>query len=124
MKEPQGLCIKSRNTDIWKEFNNNRKTRHCFISACGEFIYHLGVIDYLQDFNIEKWGENKYKSLISDGEMISAVKPSKYVTRFFNFMQRHVVINQELEEQRGKEINLQQIQKKFISTSFHKRKLQ
>lgn len=67
------------------------------------------MIDYLQDFNFEKWAENKYKSLISDGSMISAVKPSIYVERYFKFMQRHVVINQEIDEQQEKEIKLQQI---------------
>lgn len=98
MRVPQRDDIKNKDSELWKDFELNRKSRHCFISECGEFIYHIGVIDYLQDFNMDKWAENKYKSIISDGEMISAVKPSKYVERFFKFMQRHVIINQEHEE--------------------------
>lgn len=57
------------------------------MSSDGKFIYHVGIIDYLQNFDITKYGENKFKSLISDGEMISAVPPEKYKKRFFHFMQ-------------------------------------
>lgn len=30
------------------------KTRHSFMSKTGKYTYHLGIIDYLQDFNLEK----------------------------------------------------------------------
>lgn len=41
----------------------NRESRHTFMSDNGKYIYHLGIIDYLQDFNWEKLGEHKFKSL-------------------------------------------------------------
>jgi len=71
---------------LYEELLDCRKTRHLFMSEDGKFIYHLGIIDYLQDWNFDKWGENKFKSLISDGDLISAVPPQKYSHRFFNFM--------------------------------------
>ena len=72
---------------IRRDFEENRKNRNCFLSDDGRFIYHVGIIDYLQDFNFDKVVENKYKSLISDGQMISAVHPKLYCQRFFDFMQ-------------------------------------
>ena len=68
--------------------------RHVYMSDDGMFLYFLGIIDYLQDWNWNKWGENRLKSTISDGELISAVAPNKYSLRFINFMQDNVLINQ------------------------------
>ena len=45
------------------------------MSEGGKYIYHIGIIDYLQDFNMDKWVENQYKSTIDDGSLISAVPP-------------------------------------------------
>ena len=36
-------------------------SRHKFLSTCGRFIYHIGIIDYLQDFNFDKKLENFLK---------------------------------------------------------------
>jgi hypothetical protein len=35
------------------------------MSKKGEFIYHIGIIDYLQDFNIDKIMESKFKLFIN-----------------------------------------------------------
>jgi 1-phosphatidylinositol-4-phosphate 5-kinase len=78
---------------IRRDFEDNRKNRNCFLSDDGRFIYHVGIIDYLQDFNFDKVIENKYKSYISDGQSISAVHPRLYCERFFDFMQSQVIIN-------------------------------
>jgi len=88
------------------------------MSEDGKYIYHLGIIDYLQDFNFDKWAENKFKSLISDGTMISAVPPKNYKERYFNFMQNQVVINQEAVDVTRKEINLKACTKEFKKGSF------
>jgi hypothetical protein len=45
------------------------------MSEGGKYIYHIGIIDYLQDFNLDKLAENHYKSIIDDGSLISAVPP-------------------------------------------------
>ena len=36
------------------------------MSDDGMYLYHLGTIDYLQDFNLNKKGENAFKGLIDD----------------------------------------------------------
>ena len=79
--------MKQNNRELYDKLYDDRKTRHCFMSGDGKFMYHLGIIDYLQDFNMDKWGENKLKSVISDGQMISAIPPRQYCLRFYKFMQ-------------------------------------
>jgi len=88
------------------------------MSEDGKFIYHLGIIDYLQDFNFDKWGENKLKGIIADKDLISSVPPKQYLNRYFKFMQSQVVINQESIDVTRKEVKLERIQKKFKKGSF------
>ena len=54
--------------------------RHIFESECKNFIYHIGIIDYLTDFNFNKQVENWYKTKIKgkDPKKLSAVKPLYY----------------------------------------------
>jgi hypothetical protein len=56
------------------------KTRYKFISSCGLYIYHISIIDYLQIYNMEKFFENKFKTIIcrKDPKFISAVNPELY----------------------------------------------
>ena len=42
--------------------------RHKFRSTDGKYFYHLGIIDYLQEFNLEKRGENFLKTLINKAD--------------------------------------------------------
>jgi hypothetical protein len=53
------------------EFKGNR---HKFISFDGQFIYHIAIIDYLQEYNLEKRAENFIKVYIynRDNYKISA----------------------------------------------------
>lgn len=69
--------------------------RHKYLSSCGRYIYHIGIIDYLQDYNIDKKLENllKYRILMK-GSGISAVPPPDYADRFLRFMRDHVIIDQ------------------------------
>ena len=89
------------------------------MSEDGKFIYHIGIIDYLQDYNMEKMGETQFKSMIADGNLISSVPPKQYCTRFFNFMQSQVIINQEAVDVTRKEIPLELLRMKFMKGSFH-----
>jgi hypothetical protein len=41
------------------------KTRHTFLSSSGRYIYHIAIIDYLQDYNLEKKLENRLKVFIN-----------------------------------------------------------
>ena len=80
-----------------KNLNNSvdeLRTRNSFISEDGRYIYHIGIIDYLQSYNMNKKGENFLKSRISDGKYISAVEPVWYCERFFEFMRKEVIVNQ------------------------------
>ena len=71
-----------------------KKTRHTYLSETGKYIYHMGIIDYLQSFTLEKNLENKIKTLIhKEGAEISAVKPKRYARRFLKFMRDTVIID-------------------------------
>lgn len=62
---------------------------------CGRFIYHIGIIDYLQDFNFDKKMENFAKyTVLRKGPGISAVPPPMYGDRFLRFMRDHVIVDQ------------------------------
>lgn len=60
-----------------------------------KWVYHIGVIDYLQDYHFEKQAENFLKEkVLQRGSMdneISAVHPIRYAPRFINFMATHVI---------------------------------
>ena len=77
---------------IKERFQGNR---HKFLSRCGRYIYHIGIIDYLQDYNTDKKLENllKYRILMK-GPGISAVPPPMYAERFLRFMRDHVIVDQ------------------------------
>ncbi|CDW72257.1 phosphatidylinositol phosphate kinase [Stylonychia lemnae] len=80
--------------------------RHKWISKCGKFIYHMAVIDYLQEFNCMKVMESRVKEYILNRDYyeISCVDPLPYQKRqlvlifnyqfrFFKFMSNHVIID-------------------------------
>lgn len=71
--------------DIDKDENRVKK-RHVFMSDDGMYLYYVGIIDYLQEYNWNKKGENFLKGFIDDPTQISAVPPDKYGKRFFKFM--------------------------------------
>lgn len=74
----------------------DHKRRHTFVSDDGMYLYFVGIIDYLQDYNFGKKGENALKGLIDDATMISAVHPKPYAERYFKFMQESVIKNQKV----------------------------
>ena len=51
-------------------------------------IYYIGIIDILQQYNLFKFAENKYKSYFSKdcSTEISALPPQKYAKRFTEFI--------------------------------------
>ena len=69
-------------------------------SACGKYIYHLGIIDYLQKYDGWKKAERAVKilkvklgkeNLSSDD--ISCIDPKRYRERFLQSMSRVVFRN-------------------------------
>ena len=51
-------------------------------------IYYIGIIDILQQYDLLKFTENKYKSYFSNdcSKKISALPPKKYAKRFIEFI--------------------------------------
>ena len=69
--------------------------RHMFLSSDFKFIYHIAIIDYLQDYNYDKKMENLVKTLLKgDSAEISAVPPHRYSTRYMNFMSKEVILTE------------------------------
>lgn len=75
--------------------------RHRFKSCCGDYIYHIAIIDYLQHWNTEKQIESAYKVVIKNQNeyLVSAVNPDIYGKRFVKFMKTKVIINQTFSHQ-------------------------
>ena len=85
-----------------KDFDeNNKDNRHKFLSGNCKYIYHVGIIDYLQEYNLEKKAENLLKVWVYNREeyRISAVNQKIYRDRFCKFMQDSVLINQKPEDE-------------------------
>ena len=78
-----------------------RQKRHIFMSDDGMYLYYVGIIDYLQDFNLNKKGENFLKGFIDDPNEISAVPSKQYAKRFYRFMQNTVIKNQVVQDYSG-----------------------
>jgi hypothetical protein len=58
-----------------------------------EQVYHLGIIDYLQEWDIHKKTERMSKMLLNSHirDTMSAVKSKKYQKRFVDFVSKNVV---------------------------------
>ncbi len=65
-----------------------------FKSKNHKYIYIVGIIDYLQKFNVAKFFENKYKSILYGNEIkyVSAVDPMIYAERMYNFAREYIFI--------------------------------
>jgi 23S rRNA U2552 (ribose-2'-O)-methylase RlmE/FtsJ len=65
-----------------------------FLSKGGRYIYHVSIIDYLQDFNLDKKLENAIKTVINKPDaQISAIDPQPYANRYLKFMREKVIID-------------------------------
>jgi hypothetical protein len=82
---PQAPSIEGLNQN--EEFMR-AEGRHKFNSACGRYIYHVAIIDYLTTFNTAKKLESNFKIYFmrKDEKLISAVEPVFYASRFLEFM--------------------------------------
>ena len=84
------------------EYNNilnimkeERYSKRVFKSKNGKYLYCIGIIDYLQKFNMSKFLENKYKRIFISGEKskgVSAVDPIMYADRMKLFVANHILI--------------------------------
>ena len=80
---------------IFNLFADLKYCRRIFKSNNKKYIYILGIIDYLQKFNVAKFFENKYKSIVYGNEIkyVSAVDPMIYSDRMLEFAKSHIFIN-------------------------------
>ena len=53
-----------------------------------DVVVYFGIIDILQEYNLQKKLEHRFKSIAHDGKTISAVDPTAYAERFMRFMRR------------------------------------
>ena len=70
--------------------------RNCYKNTKTEAIYHFGIIDFLQEWDINKKMENNAKLTMLTiqnqyEERISAVEPVSYQKRFAKFMKTQVL---------------------------------
>ena len=79
--------------DVLRQAYFNEFSRNVFISEDRRMIYHIGIIDYLQEWNFNKKIEHSFKTKIrrSSRKLISAVEPVFYKQRFLDSMK--VILN-------------------------------
>lgn len=97
LSENRSMFQKSKTSVYVRPEFEIAEKRHQFDSQCGRYIYHIAIIDYLTEYNLQKKMENWFKTTIlkRDSQMISAVKPDFYAPRFLSFMQRQVFVNEQ-----------------------------
>ena len=80
--------------NIMNAMKENRFANRIFVSQKKKYIYSLGLIDYLQKFDFNKFLENKYKRFLFGNEInnVSAVNPLIYASRMLNFSQKSIFI--------------------------------
>lgn len=49
-------------------------------------LLYMGIIDYLQDYNLRKHLEHAFKKAVHLGEEVSVANPDQYASRFLEFM--------------------------------------
>ena len=81
--------------------------RHRFFSTCGNYVYHIAIIDYLTKFNWAKKGESFYKVTIkgNKAKLVSCVEPGLYGRRFINFMKDSVIVNETKQRYRNERLD-------------------
>ena len=96
----RGINNSLNNNSFSRPFSSWQKSdtsRNQFKSSCGNYIYHVSVIDFLTMFNFEKKMESFYKVFIKNqnAKLISCVEPKLYGSRFRNFMKNEVILNED-----------------------------
>jgi hypothetical protein len=81
---------------VVETLNPNRITkltpsRNCLLAQDNSTLIHIGIIDYLQDFNFAKRCEMQYKSLTRPSNQLSVQPPDLYSKRFIDFVVNKVI---------------------------------
>ena len=66
--------------------------KHCFVNS--HRVYHIAIIDYLQEWNLNKKLERFTKTVLlgKNKENLSAIEPETYGKRFKSFMEKNVLL--------------------------------
>lgn len=95
------LIPDQKNEEEYKEvmdlFCDKLNEQRLYISRNSKYLYLIGIIDYLQEFNLKKFLENKYKAMLYGKEVmnISAVAPTIYSNRMLEFAKEHIFVRGE-----------------------------
>lgn len=73
-----------KNQPIYSDITNG------FFSSDYKYIYFIGIIDTLTEFNAKKKIEYNFKKTFF-GKGISCLPPKDYATRFYNFIANNIV---------------------------------
>ena len=87
------IKIEKMDNDQMNAFDNITLSRNQFVSQDMLKLYHIGIIDYLQEFSRKKKVENFTKTIFkskSGSRKISCVPPQLYGERFVEFMIKEV----------------------------------
>lgn len=79
--DPDLLTCPSSTSDIW-----HRSEYGGMMSNDGESIYFCGMIDMLTKYTGMKIVERRVKAVFRDSEGVSVLPPSRYATRFLDFL--------------------------------------
>ena len=84
----------SSEESLHTQFKNNPRI---VVSQCGNFIYHICIIDYLQSFNYNKRAEIVLKMIFKNAKSkdISSMDPQNYFKRYMKFMKTQVFVDPE-----------------------------
>ena len=87
------------------------QNRHRFFSTCGNYVYHIAIIDFLTQFNIHKRLESFYKVVIKNqkAENVSCVNSELYGNRFLEFMNKEVFINEDKRRENSTKVDSDKI---------------
>lgn len=82
---------------LFKPLEDKPNQHRVYLSKNKKYLYLIGIIDYLQEFNTRKFLENKYKKMLYGKEVanISAVNPTIYSHRMFEFAKNHIFVRGE-----------------------------
>jgi hypothetical protein len=67
-----------------------KREGRAYVSADGDCLYLLGIIDFLQVYNGKKKVAHALKKTLHDEALLSTVAPDLYAARFVRFLQSHV----------------------------------
>jgi hypothetical protein len=76
--------------ELEKLFREPRMIRRIFRSRNKKYIYCLGLIDYLQKYDLKKAIEHKLKKIVHD-DRASAVDSKLYAFRMEKFLKKHLL---------------------------------